>query len=581
MKPFYHIIFLATYLLLTWQCTQAPQYNEVSSAADSIYTYKYITKIHLTEPQRALKLVDEAVNKKVMSDFKANNLRAIIYGGMRMWHMEEEYMEKLNRSDSMKLISSKLYMDIKSRMVQCYIRSSKYQQALDIATEIIQKAREAGFRKSESRMLVSVGKIYQKQFSYAMSDQYYDQAAQVLEKSSKIDELGVLSYVYGIQMISFSYREEYDKAIQIGEKRKLLIDRMKEMSGAPEGFIDSQYGFLFSKMAVFYFHNKQPDKAAEAFRQYRSTQFSQTDGKIEAIPYLMLMGKYDEAESSIPHIDSYGTDTICTNFLLYLQNKSEIASKSGDYRAALDYKDRYTVIQDSIYARDKQDAALELATIYETNQKNLQIKDQKARIDRQRIILAFALGILFLAGLVLYLIFNNLRSTKRKNRYLAEQIDSQLAYREKLKKANTEIDQLRQQLQAAAQEKKLVLTIEEENEPKTSVLDKKLFDKLERLLDEEMLYLNPDITRDQLIKQIHIPKNAFGQLIQTYTGTNFKAYINNKRLEYSLILLKDSQNHTIESVAVDSGFNNARSFYRIFRERYGMTPSEYRDIRER
>lgn len=293
------------------------------------------------------------------------------------------------------------------------------------------------------------------------------------------------------------------------------------------------------------------------------------------------MGKYDEAESSIPHIDSYGTDTICTNFLLYLQNKSEIASKSGDYRAALDYKDRYTVIQDSIYARDKQDAALELATIYETNQKNLQIKDQKARIDRQRIILAFALGILFLAGLVLYLIFNNLRFTKRKNRYLAEQIDSQLAYREKLKKANMEIDRLRQQLQTAAQEKKLVLTIEEESESKTSVLDKKLFDKLERVLDEEMLYLNPDITRDQLIKQIHIPKNTFGQLIQTYTGTNFKTYINNKRLDYSLILLKDSQNHTIESVAVDSGFNNARSFYRIFRERYGMTPSEYRDIRER
>lgn len=72
MKPFYHIIFLTTYLLMAWQCTQAPQYNEVSSAADSIYTYKYITKIHLTEPQRALKLVDEAVNKKVMSDFKAN-----------------------------------------------------------------------------------------------------------------------------------------------------------------------------------------------------------------------------------------------------------------------------------------------------------------------------------------------------------------------------------------------------------------------------------------------------------------------------------------------------------------------------
>lgn len=33
--------------------------------------------------------------------------------------------------------------------------------------------------------------------------------------------------------------------------------------------------------------------------------------------------------------------------------------------------------------------------------------------------------------------------------------------------------------------------------------------------------------------------------------------------------------HTIE--AIDSGFNNIRSFYRLFRDKYGMTLLEYRD----
>lgn len=33
--------------------------------------------------------------------------------------------------------------------------------------------------------------------------------------------------------------------------------------------------------------------------------------------------------------------------------------------------------------------------------------------------------------------------------------------------------------------------------------------------------------------------------------------------------------HTIE--AIDSGFNNVRSFYRLFRDKYGMTPLEYPD----
>lgn len=35
--------------------------------------------------------------------------------------------------------------------------------------------------------------------------------------------------------------------------------------------------------------------------------------------------------------------------------------------------------------------------------------------------------------------------------------------------------------------------------------------------------LHININRDQLIKQMHISKNAFSQLIQTYGGTNFRA----------------------------------------------------------
>lgn len=80
-----------------------------------------------------------------------------------------------------------------------------------------------------------------------------------------------------------------------------------------------------------------------------------------------------------------------------------------------------------------------------------------------------------------------------------------------------------------------------------------------------------------MLKQIHISKNVFAQLIRTSNGTNFNGYINNKRLDHSISLLKDYNSYTIEAVAADSGFNNIRSFYRIFRDKFGMTPSEYRD----
>lgn len=57
MKSLYSVICLVAYLILAWQCTPKKQKSDLSLSADSIYTYKYITHIHITEPQRALALV--------------------------------------------------------------------------------------------------------------------------------------------------------------------------------------------------------------------------------------------------------------------------------------------------------------------------------------------------------------------------------------------------------------------------------------------------------------------------------------------------------------------------------------------
>lgn len=224
-----------------------------------------------------------------------------------------------------------------------------------------------------------------------------------------------------------------------------------------------------------------------------------------------------------------------------------------------------------------------MATIYATNRKDLLIKEQDAQIDRQRIILVATLGALLFAGLTIYLIGRHLRITRLKNRVLAKQIDEGLVYREKLHKANDEIEDLKQLYAATLQTNTSEQEMEMEQKPgntsdsRTALLNQKLFNELERVMEEKKLYLDPEISRDALLRQVHISKNVFAQLIQTFAGTNFNGYINSKRLDHSISLLKDYNSYTIEVVAADSGFNNVRSFYRIFKNKYGMTPSEYRD----
>jgi len=55
-------------------------------------------------------------------------------------------------------------------------------------------------------------------------------------------------------------------------------------------------------------------------------------------------------------------------------------------------------------------------------------------------------------------------------------------------------------------------------------------------------------------------------------------YIRRRRLELAAVMLRDRRwaNHTILSIALECGFNDAAYFSRCFHECYGLTPRSYR-----
>lgn len=121
--------------------------------------------------------------------------------------------------------------------------------------------------------------------------------------------------------------------------------------------------------------------------------------------------------------------------------------------------------------------------------------------------------------------------------------------------------------------------VEEDNVNYTSesVKDKELFERINQTIIEDKLFLDPDFSRDKFIKVGLINKNKVGQLLQQYANTNLNGYINNLRLEYALTLIRTQPDVPVKAVAIDSGFNNPRTFYRLFQAKYGMTPVEYKE----
>ena len=104
----------------------------------------------------------------------------------------------------------------------------------------------------------------------------------------------------------------------------------------------------------------------------------------------------------------------------------------------------------------------------------------------------------------------------------------------------------------------------------------RLFEQLDRKINEQRLFLNPGLSREDLMRLINISKNQIAQVIQAGAGTNLAGYLNGLRMEYAARLLIRYPEYTVNAIAQEAGIPNLSSFHRLFKNRYGMTPSEFR-----
>lgn len=85
------------------------------------------------------------------------------------------------------------------------------------------------------------------------------------------------------------------------------------------------------------------------------------------------------------------------------------------------------------------------------------------------------------------------------------------------------------------------------------------------------------ITLDKMANDLGISKFALSRMFSKTFHCNFNAYVNGVRLNYAEALLQDTE-ESITNLCYDCGFESQRTFNRVFKERYKMTPREYRTM---
>lgn len=100
---------------------------------------------------------------------------------------------------------------------------------------------------------------------------------------------------------------------------------------------------------------------------------------------------------------------------------------------------------------------------------------------------------------------------------------------------------------------------------------------LERLMEEEKIYLNSRLSLPDVAELCEVSNNQLSQYLNAYTGKCFSDYINHFRLAYFHESAgKDEFQHlSILGLAYESGFNSKTTFNTFFKRETGVTPKEY------
>lgn len=97
-----------------------------------------------------------------------------------------------------------------------------------------------------------------------------------------------------------------------------------------------------------------------------------------------------------------------------------------------------------------------------------------------------------------------------------------------------------------------------------------------RTLMANKKYLDPSFNADAIIQYLGTDPIYFTRMMKMEFGCSFSDYVTAQRLSYAEHLLKESDADTLE-VARKSGFEDERSFTVMFRQKHGISPTQYRE----
>lgn len=106
--------------------------------------------------------------------------------------------------------------------------------------------------------------------------------------------------------------------------------------------------------------------------------------------------------------------------------------------------------------------------------------------------------------------------------------------------------------------------------------DNKLYEPIQNILKYIENNYKDQISLESVAKEFGYSESRLSHVFNNYVGCSFPSFVNKLRSSNAAYLLTH-KNFSTTDAAMDSGFESSRTFYRVFKQNYGVTPLQYKN----
>ena len=559
MKQNLYIIIIGIVAIL-YSCSDGKSVRQLPHLGNTPYQQDTILVTYATNPERALTLLDSALLLGNISDYRAQVIRAKIFSKSLMEQRQDSAIaicKQLLNHDSVRNQPTE-----QENILDMLIASSRarmdYEQYLHWATQKAELCHQQGEETERWRTEADLGLIYTHLGQVDKGLAKLDEAITHLDEPGSIDRMDAFIVAVKRKINALNDLSRFTEVIPLALRS---LDRLTHYEQHAQDYAEDSYRLSWSDnpndrdryldfshaqtwgfMAQAYAKLDSLEEARKYLALFDGTTYSKSFTARRFIaPTQIELGMYDDAIATYTEMERrMAADTINDDYAQVLRARAIALRAKGHTAEALDYHMRYAklskVLSDSLHRSEAHDYAAR----YHAQEQQMEIQEKQVEAQRSHIMsIAVAIIALLAIAFAVYF-FRQKRIISAKNRALVRMINKNAPPKEV---------------------------------PKTNSDE---FANIDQAIRTERLYKEFNLQRQDICNRFGINRHTLNDMLTQYTdGLSFPQYINAIRLEESLRLLHDAPSLTIAAIAKAVGFSPS-NFREQFKQKYGMTPQEYR-----